>query len=99
MAPPKQAEASQTTRKTRVQTRSRGQAEEGEQQPPEVINVDEIPSPETIPVQPTPILEEIQQPTVEAMNVDTPAVAGATEPGSKNPEGGATREYRSNSKS
>jgi hypothetical protein len=60
MAPPKQAEASQTARKTRVQTRSRGQAEEGEQQPSEIVNVDEIPSPETIPVQSTPILEEIQ---------------------------------------
>jgi hypothetical protein len=100
MALPKQAEASQTARKTRVQTRSRGQAEEGEQQPSEIVNVDEIPSPETIPVQSMPILEEIQQPTAEAMNVDMPASgAGATEPGSRNPEGGATREYRSSSES
>jgi hypothetical protein len=45
MAPPKQEEVSQTARKTRVQTRSRGQVEEGEQQPPEIVNVDEIPSP------------------------------------------------------
>jgi hypothetical protein len=75
MAPPKQAEASQTARKTRVQTRLRGQVEEGEQQPPEIVNVDEIPSPEMIPIQPTPILEEIQQPTAEAMNVDMPVAA------------------------
>jgi hypothetical protein len=47
--------------------------EEGEQQSSEVVNVDEIPSPETIPVQSTPILEEIQQPEAEAMNIDTPA--------------------------
>jgi hypothetical protein len=73
MAPPKQAEASQTTRKTRVQTRSRGQAEEGEQQPPEIINVDEIPSPDTTPVNPTPILEEIQQPTPEGTSKEIPA--------------------------
>jgi hypothetical protein len=72
MAPPKQAEASQTTRKTRVQTRSRGQAEEGEQQPSEIVNVDEIPSPDTTPVNPTPILEEIQQPTLEGTSQEIP---------------------------
>jgi hypothetical protein len=65
MALPKQAEASLTTRKTRVHTRSRGQAEEGEQQPPEIVNVDEIPSLEKSLVHSTPILEEIQQPTLE----------------------------------
>jgi hypothetical protein len=72
MAPSKQVEAKHIARKTKVQTRSRGHAEEGEQHLPEIVNVDEIPSPETILVQSKPILEEIQQPTIEAMNVDTP---------------------------
>jgi hypothetical protein len=49
MAPPKPAEASQTARPTRVQTRSRGPLEENEQQQPEIIDIDKIPSPETIP--------------------------------------------------
>jgi hypothetical protein len=75
MAPPKPAEASQTARPTRVQTRSRGPLEENEQQQPEIVDIDEIPSPERIPVNSTPILEEIQQPQAEAMKVDTPAVA------------------------
>jgi hypothetical protein len=75
MAPPKQAEASQSARPTRVQTRSRGPLEEDKPQQPEIVDIDEIPSPETIPVNPTPILEEIQQPEVEAMKVDTPAAA------------------------
>jgi hypothetical protein len=75
MAPPKPAEAGQTTRPTRVQTRSRGPLEENEQQQPEIVDIDEIPSPEMIPVNSTPILEEIQQPQAEAMKEDMPAVA------------------------
>jgi hypothetical protein len=59
MAPPKPAEASQIARPTRVQTRSRGPLEENEQQQPEIIDIDEIPSLETLPVNSTPILEEI----------------------------------------
>jgi hypothetical protein len=48
--------------------------EEGEQQPSEIINVDEIPSPDTTPVNPTPILEEIQQPTPRGhTSIDIPA--------------------------
>jgi hypothetical protein len=39
----------------------------------EIIDIDKIPSPEVIPVNPTPILEEIQQPQAEAMKEDTPA--------------------------
>jgi hypothetical protein len=39
MAPPKQKEASQSVRPTRVKTRSRVHMEEGEQQPLEIINV------------------------------------------------------------
>jgi hypothetical protein len=74
MAPPKLAEPGQTARSTRVQTRSRGPLEENEQQPPEIVDIDEIPSPEEIPVESTPILEEIQQPQTEAMKEDTPAV-------------------------
>jgi hypothetical protein len=74
MAPPKLAEPGQTARSTRVQTRSRGPLEENEQQQPEIVDIDEIPSPEEIPVDSTPILEEIQQPQAEAMEQDTPAV-------------------------
>jgi hypothetical protein len=36
----------------------------------EIINVDEIPSPDTTPVNPTPILEETQQPAPEGTNID-----------------------------
>jgi hypothetical protein len=66
---PSKKKRARPTRKTRVQTRSRGQVEEGEQQPSEIVNVDEIPSPETTPVNPTPIVEEIQQPTPEGMSI------------------------------
>jgi acetoin utilization deacetylase AcuC-like enzyme len=69
---PSKQKRARTARKTRVQTRSRGQAEEGEQQPSEIVNIDEIPSPETTPVHSTPILEEIQQPAPEGMNTDIP---------------------------
>jgi hypothetical protein len=72
MAPPKQAEASQSARPTRVKTRSWVQLEESEQQPSEIVNVDEIPSPDTTPVNPTPIVEETQQPAPEGMNIDRP---------------------------
>jgi hypothetical protein len=74
MAPPKSIEPGQTARPTRVQTRSRGPLEENEQQQPEIVDIDEIPSPEITPVNSTPILEEIQQPQEEAMKEDTPAV-------------------------
>jgi hypothetical protein len=75
----KPAEASQTVRPTRVQTRSRGPLEENEQQQLEIVDIDEIPSPERIPMNSTPILEEIQQPQTEAMKVDTPAAAQAAQ--------------------
>jgi hypothetical protein len=77
MAPPNPAEASQTVRPTRVQTRSRGPLEENEQQQPEIVDINEISSPERISVNSTPILEEIQQPQAKAMKVDTPAAAQA----------------------
>jgi hypothetical protein len=60
MAPPKPAEAGQIARLTRVQTRSRGPLEENEQKQSKIIDIDVIPSLEMIPVNPTPILEEIQ---------------------------------------
>jgi hypothetical protein len=61
--------------------------------PPEVVNVDEIPSLDTTPLNPIPMVEETQHPTPEGMNVDMPIRGtGATKPGCKNPEGGATRE-------
>jgi hypothetical protein len=47
--------------------------EEGEHQPPKIINVDEIPSPDTTPVNPTPMVEETQQPATKGMNVYMPA--------------------------
>jgi hypothetical protein len=73
MAPPKPAEPGQTTRPTMVQTRSRGPLEENEQKQPEIIDINEIPSLEEILVNPTLILEEIQQPQAGTMKEDTPA--------------------------
>jgi hypothetical protein len=67
MAPPKLAEPGQIARSTRVQTRSWGPLEENEQQQPEIVDIDEILSPEEIPVKSIPILEEILQPQTEAM--------------------------------
>ena len=72
MAPPKQAELTQTTRHSRFRTRAQVQSQESEQQPPEVVNVDEIPSLDTTPVNPTPILEETQQTTPTSMDMDMP---------------------------
>jgi hypothetical protein len=57
MEPPKQAELSQTAKKSRFRTRAQIQSQENEQQPPEVLNVDEIPSPDTTRGIPTPIVE------------------------------------------
>jgi len=51
--------------------------EENEQQQPEIVDIEKIPSPETILVNSTLILEEIQQPQAEAIKVDTPAVMQA----------------------
>jgi hypothetical protein len=73
MAPPKKEETSQTARHSRVRTRAQVQSEEGEQQPPEIVNIDKIPSPDTTPMNPIPMVEETQQPTPEGMNVDMPA--------------------------
>jgi hypothetical protein len=74
MAPPKPEEEIQSTRPTRVQTRLGGPLEENEQKQLEIIDIDEIPSLEMIPVSSTSILEEIQWPEAEAMKVDTPVV-------------------------
>jgi hypothetical protein len=60
MAPPKSVELGQTARLTRVHTRSRGPLEENEQQKLDIIDINEIPSPEIPPMKSTPILEEIQ---------------------------------------
>jgi hypothetical protein len=60
----------------------------------EIVNVDEIPSPDTTPVNPTPIVEETQQPTPEGMNIDRPTeVQEQQNQECRNPEGGATREH------
>jgi hypothetical protein len=67
MAPPKLVELDQTAKSTRVQTRSREPLEENKQQPPKIVDIDEIPSPEEILVESIPILEEILQPQTEAM--------------------------------
>jgi hypothetical protein len=73
MAPPKIVEPGHTARSTRAQTRSRGPLEEREQ-PPEIIDIDEISLPEEILVESTPILEEISQPQIKAMEQDTPKI-------------------------
>ena len=64
-APPKSVEPSQTARPTKVQTRSQGPLKENKQHQLEIIDIDEIPSPEIPLVNSTPILEEIQQPQEE----------------------------------
>jgi hypothetical protein len=70
--------------------------EENEQQQSEIIDINEIPSPEMILINSTLILEEIQQPEAEAMKVDTPAAAQQHQnPGRGNPKGSATRKHRS----
>jgi hypothetical protein len=73
MAPPKKVETSQSVRQPRVRTRSRVQLEEGEQQSLEIVNIDEIPSPDKTLVNPTPVVEETQQTTPEGMNIDRPS--------------------------
>jgi hypothetical protein len=60
MEPPNSTEPGPTNRPTRVQTRSRGPLEENEQQQPEIVDIDEIPSPEIPPLNSIMILEEIQ---------------------------------------
>jgi hypothetical protein len=72
MAPPKLAEASQSSRLTRVQIRSRGLLEENEQKQPEFIDIEKIQSLEMIPLQTTPILEEFKQPTPEGTSRQIP---------------------------
>jgi hypothetical protein len=46
--------------------------EEGEQPPPKVVNLNEIPSLYTTLVNPTPMVEETQTLAVEEMNIDMP---------------------------
>jgi hypothetical protein len=75
MVPPKLAEPGHITKSTRAHTRLQGQPEESEQQPPEIVDIDEIPSPEEILVDSTPILEEASKPQIEAMEQDTPATS------------------------
>jgi len=60
MAPPKLTEPSQIVISTRVQTRSCGTQEENDQQPLEIVNIDEIPSSKDIPSESTPIQEDMQ---------------------------------------
>jgi hypothetical protein len=94
MAPPKSVEPGQTARLTRVQTRSRGPLEENEQQQLEIVDIDEIPSPEIPPVNSTPILEEIQQPQARGPERGhASSGAGTSERGSGNPIGSATRKH------
>jgi hypothetical protein len=72
MAPPKQVEASHATKQPRVRTKAWIQLEEGEKELSEIINGDEIPSPDTTLMNPTPMVEEAQKPTLEGMNIDMP---------------------------
>jgi hypothetical protein len=72
MAPPKQVEPRQTSRKSRFRTKAQVQSQESEQQTPKVINVDEIPSLDTTPMNPTPVVEETQLTTPEGMNMNIP---------------------------
>jgi hypothetical protein len=51
-----------------------GPQEESEQQPPKIVDIDEIPSPKEILVESTPIHEEALKPQIEAMEQDTPVV-------------------------
>jgi hypothetical protein len=75
MAPPKKAEARQTIRQPRFITMAWVQLEEGEEKLLEIINVNEIPSPDITPVKPTPVVEETKQSTPKGMNVDILAEA------------------------
>jgi hypothetical protein len=70
MAPPNLTKPIQTVQPTRVQTRSRGIWEENNQQSSEIVDIDEIPSLEDIPVKSTPIQEEIPQPQVKTRKED-----------------------------
>ena len=70
MVPPKQAEPGQTSKHSIVRTRAQVQLEESEQQLLEVVNVDEIPSPDTTPANPTPVVEETQHPALEGTMLD-----------------------------
>jgi hypothetical protein len=72
MAPPKQEEPRKTARKPIVKTRAQTQSQGSEQQPPEVINVEEIPSLGTTPRIPTLVVEETQQTTHVGMDIDRP---------------------------
>jgi hypothetical protein len=71
MEPPKLAEPSQIIRPTRVQTRSQGPWEENKQQPTKIIDIEEIPSLEDIPLESVSIMEEIPHQD-EAMKEDMP---------------------------
>jgi hypothetical protein len=93
MAPKKQAKPSQIARHTRVRTRAQVQSQESKHQPPEIINVNEIPSTDTTTMNPTPMVEETQQPTPEGTNVDMPAEEQEQQNQGRNPEGGTTREF------
>jgi hypothetical protein len=70
MAPPKKEETCHTIKHSRVRTKAPVQLEEGEQEPPEIVNIDEIPLLDTTPMNPILVVEETQQPTPEGMNVD-----------------------------
>jgi hypothetical protein len=72
MAPPNQAEASQSARQPRVRTKLWVHLEEGEQQSLDIVNIDKIPSPDTTLVKPTPVVEETEHPKLKDTNIDRP---------------------------
>jgi hypothetical protein len=73
MAPPNMGASSQVGRKTKSIIRAPHETVESEHetiQTEEFIDVDAIPSPHEEPVNPTPVVEEIQAPMASAMEVD-----------------------------
>jgi hypothetical protein len=75
MAPPKQGEPSQIVRQPRSSAIAQSQPHGSEQQPSqplEVVNVDEISSPDTTSTSPTLIVEETHKKITMGMDIDTP---------------------------
>ena len=73
MVPPKMGASSQVGRKTRSSIRAPHEIMEAEHetiQIEEFINMEAIPSPHEEPINPTPVVEDIQAPMASAMEVD-----------------------------
>jgi hypothetical protein len=73
MAPTKLGAPSQACKRPQSNVRAPSQPQGREQQPtepPEVVHMDEIPSPDMTPTSPTPVVEETQQTTPLGMDMD-----------------------------